>query len=187
MAKATCQIVGCVKPSRTRGWCNMHYTRWSRHGDPLAIIRDGSSTSQASHGYIWARAAGHPLAMQNGGTYQHRLVLWDKIGPGSHPCAWCGDPVDWFGGTPATRLEVDHIDANRANNDPANLAPSCHHCNVNRNGIYKLKWTHCPNGHEYTPENQVASVRDHRKCRECRLERQRRYEARKRAERQTSR
>ena len=36
--KATrlCAIPGCEKPSRRRGWCHMHYTRWYRHGDPLA-------------------------------------------------------------------------------------------------------------------------------------------------------
>lgn len=33
MNKRTCTIDGCGSPSRTRGWCNMHYTRWRRHGD----------------------------------------------------------------------------------------------------------------------------------------------------------
>jgi len=31
-----CSIVGCCKPSYVRGWCNAHYLRWKRHGDPLA-------------------------------------------------------------------------------------------------------------------------------------------------------
>ena len=31
----TCSIDGCEKPSRTRGWCGMHYRRWRAHGDPL--------------------------------------------------------------------------------------------------------------------------------------------------------
>lgn len=29
-----CSIPGCGKPSRSRGWCSMHYTRWKRHGSP---------------------------------------------------------------------------------------------------------------------------------------------------------
>lgn len=35
----TCTIDNCDKPLRTSKsvWCNMHYTRWWRHGDPLAI------------------------------------------------------------------------------------------------------------------------------------------------------
>ena len=30
-----CSIDRCEKPSRTRGWCGMHYQRWKAHGDPL--------------------------------------------------------------------------------------------------------------------------------------------------------
>lgn len=31
-----CKIEGCEKPVRTRGWCNAHHLRYTRHGDPLA-------------------------------------------------------------------------------------------------------------------------------------------------------
>ena len=36
----TCEIDGCEKPLRTAAadWCNMHYTRWWRHGDPQAVV-----------------------------------------------------------------------------------------------------------------------------------------------------
>lgn len=30
-----CKIDGCNKPHRARGWCNAHWERWNRHGDPL--------------------------------------------------------------------------------------------------------------------------------------------------------
>lgn len=33
--KPLCTIEGCDKPARKRGWCNMHYEKWRRHGDPL--------------------------------------------------------------------------------------------------------------------------------------------------------
>ncbi len=32
-----CSIENCEKPAKRRGWCGMHYTRWYRHGDPLAV------------------------------------------------------------------------------------------------------------------------------------------------------
>ena len=32
----TCSIVDCGKPVKARGWCDAHYMRWQRHGDPLA-------------------------------------------------------------------------------------------------------------------------------------------------------
>ncbi len=34
MSKA-CSIAGCEKPSRTRGWCENHYSQWRRCGSPL--------------------------------------------------------------------------------------------------------------------------------------------------------
>lgn len=29
-----CSVKGCARQSRTRGWCEKHYFRWRRHGDP---------------------------------------------------------------------------------------------------------------------------------------------------------
>lgn len=30
-----CSIEGCESPHRARGWCNSHWLRWRRFGDPL--------------------------------------------------------------------------------------------------------------------------------------------------------
>lgn len=35
----TCAIEGCGKPRATREWCNGHYIRWRRHGDPLGASK----------------------------------------------------------------------------------------------------------------------------------------------------
>ena len=32
----TCNIEDCEKRHVARGWCSAHYTRWHKHGDPLA-------------------------------------------------------------------------------------------------------------------------------------------------------
>lgn len=80
-------------------------------------------------------ARGHPLAPPGGIVGVARLVLYDKIGPGEHPCHWCQAPVRWIvGGGPGTpgSLLADHLDWDTNNNVPENLIPSCNHCNAHR-------------------------------------------------------
>lgn len=35
----SCSVDGCESLPFCRGWCTKHYTRWQRHGDPIATIR----------------------------------------------------------------------------------------------------------------------------------------------------
>lgn len=47
MGKRTCSIDGCDSTYRIRrGWCNAHYLRWKRHGDPRA----GNASPNSSEG-----------------------------------------------------------------------------------------------------------------------------------------
>lgn len=71
-----CAVDGCGRPSRTRGWCSLHYQRWKRYGDPTTgrsriigdderrfwsyVCRDGDacwvwtgSTNEDGYGRIW--------------------------------------------------------------------------------------------------------------------------------------
>lgn len=34
VAKPTCSVDGCEQIAVGRGWCNRHYLRWRKHGDP---------------------------------------------------------------------------------------------------------------------------------------------------------
>lgn len=38
MPKRTCSVPECDRPHLARGWCNVHWKRWKKHGDPLASI-----------------------------------------------------------------------------------------------------------------------------------------------------
>ncbi|OZE95082.1 hypothetical protein CH302_19270 [Rhodococcus sp. 15-2388-1-1a] len=47
MSNGTCSIAECTTPAKTRGWCEMHYTRWRRHGDTAATLRSREDTVAA--------------------------------------------------------------------------------------------------------------------------------------------
>jgi len=83
--------------------------------------------------YRYVKRPGHPLAPKSGQLPLHRVVLYDKIGPGPHPCHGCGAEVNWSSArTGQGALIADHLDGDKTNNDPSNLAPSCHPCNTRR-------------------------------------------------------
>lgn len=37
-----CSIQGCERPTKSRGWCDVHYRRWRNYGDPLIILKPRS-------------------------------------------------------------------------------------------------------------------------------------------------
>ena len=81
------------------------------------------------------RVKGHPLSPPSGSPVRvARLVLFDKIGPGTHPCHWCKTPVTWHAGRGPRHgnLIADHLDWNPDNNSAENLVPSCTSCNAHR-------------------------------------------------------
>lgn len=58
MVPKVCSIDGCGQPKKTRGWCNMHYSAWHRHGDPLGkhvFNRDKSCSIEGCDSPVSAR------------------------------------------------------------------------------------------------------------------------------------
>lgn len=110
----------------------MHYHRKYRHGSVQKVARD-SGVSVVRGRYATAYVPSHPLAGTNGKAYAHRLVLYDLIGPGAHPCHWCSKVVFWdaLEGDPV-RLHVDHLNGHRDDNRSENLTPACKACNTAR-------------------------------------------------------
>lgn len=88
--------------------------------------------------YLTMIAKGHPLASKGKGQVKvHRKVLYDRIGPGPHPCHWCGKMLDWVvGDTKQTKhtgaIIADHVNEDTRDNRPENIVPSCHPCNNHR-------------------------------------------------------
>lgn len=131
---------------------------------------NGSGTVRAD-GYVQIRAEGHPVAGANGLAFQHRVVLYDAIGPGTHECHYCGTPVTWFSG-----LETDHKDHDKQNNAVENLVPCCMTCNRTR---WNTQKDGCP--HNHGPyDKQYAN--GHRYCSKCKSEKEKRRRAKRKLE-----
>lgn len=70
--------------------------------------------------------------------------------------------------------DIDHVCRVIAccNPDPKHLEPVTHRENLRRGqgaSAINAKKTHCPQGHEYTPENTIIRERDGYTGRECRI------------------
>jgi hypothetical protein len=90
-----CSIDNCGKPVRARGWCNTHYWRWHRHGDPLSIARNAPGTGWLS------KETGYRFL----GKKPEHIVLAEKA----------------LGKKLPVGAQVHHVDYNRSNNGPFNL------------------------------------------------------------------
>lgn len=135
----TCRSEGCTAKARSAfgDYCEKHYARIRRKGhdaDPKYARRWLSSD-----GYVlMPKPAGHPAGGSTGVAYEHRIVLYDAIGPGAHNCHWCKRVVRWEVKRGPEKLVVDHVDSDKQNNDLANLVPSCSPCNYTR-GLF-MSW-----------------------------------------------
>lgn len=173
-----CEIPGCGRKHHTGGYCNLHYKRWQAHGDPTKVIQppaiqDRFWVSVDTQGPCWEWTAtrnhhGYGHAWLDGRLQMaHRIayeLLVDRIDSG---------------------LELDHLCRNPPCVNPDHLQPVTHAENMLRAPWgavqYQASKTHCPQGHEYTPENTyIRKSKYSRECRTCRVEASRLYRERKR-------
>ncbi len=174
-----CSVQDCAGRVIARGLCNRHYKKLRRYGSPLMSGRP-SALKRYRQITIW----GHPLADKYGRALEHRVILYSKIGSGTHPCHWCGQDISWelpYGSH--GRLTGDHLDWDIHNNDPDNLVAACNSCNAQReedqdwepwkpDGAHvapERRQVACKRGHSLSGENVYSppGQPDRRCCREC--------------------
>lgn len=121
MRRKTCSVKGCDCQSISRGWCNKHWQRWRKYGDPTAGGRPRPG-------------AGEPLAFLENIALTHdsdECLLWPfrKIGKGYGAFQIGGKSVychRWVcekthGNPPSSRHQVAHSCGNRPCCNPLHL------------------------------------------------------------------
>lgn len=88
----SCSIDGCNRPFRARTWCNMHYQRWDRHGDPLVNPRADWGKPEAIRKRFWSRVdkgADDECWLWTGGSKGNGYGSWEAEGiTGPHRYSW---------------------------------------------------------------------------------------------------
>lgn len=128
MSKPTCSISGCSRPARARGWCQLHWARWRKSGNPgpagpLRPFNDccqvdecfnaprSSTAAWCEKHYVRARRHGDPTAT---------LIPTFDLPIATH-CDRCGDEIT---GTPRSRRWCSELCYGRdRRNQPTQHAP----------------------------------------------------------------
>jgi hypothetical protein len=179
MPKAICSIEGCQKPKKSRGWCEMHYTRWRTHGDPLVskvIMGDDAAR-------FWSKVDKDGPLPQPGSLADDRGLgqcwLWtpppDTHGYGQFRVdgRLTGAHLYSFalhGGVLVAELEIDHLCRRPICVNPGHFEQVTPRVNLMRSQSWaalNAAKTHCPQGHPYDAENTYRPARGGRMCRKC--------------------
>lgn len=79
-----CAAEGCDRDYWARGWCTDHYNRWRLWGDPEEPprrARNGEGSRGLNQdGYVRIRTRGEPGKNERFSTFEHRLVMEEKLG-----------------------------------------------------------------------------------------------------------
>lgn len=188
-----CKFPDCTNTTEHggRGWCGTHWLRWRKYGDPAVVHQSGRRREDP-----WVRFDKYTEALPTG--------CWLWTGPTNNQGygeLWTGEKLvgahrwsyeQFIGDLPQeVTMGLDHTChtkgckeggpcQHRACVNPLHLKPLTKVENTKRgkSGQHQASRTHCPEGHEYTPENTMLVKQSggrpgfYRRCRECHRARQ---------------
>lgn len=171
MPKSTCAVQDCERHARTRGWCQTHYYRWYKHGDPMTTLTP-QRTDGTPEARFWVKVRKTDSCWEwaGGKNRQGYGRFTEMFGSRlAHRIAW-----SLLVGPIAPGMTLDHLCRNPGCVRPEHLEQVTPGVNVLRGeGIsaQNARKTQCKNGHKFTPENTLISKksdgREFRVCRTC--------------------
>ena len=185
-----CKVDGCTGSSVGRGWCNIHYRRWQRTGDPLKVAWERGDPAanfwakvrRGDPGECWPWTGsispdGYGRFVTAGEQMAHRFSY--RLAHGSIPA---DAELDHLCHTGSTACGGGKSCPHRRCVNPAHLEPVTHAENADRTPLpirqrratvraaAQRAKTHCPRGHVYDEANTYIDKRGCRNCRACRRE-----------------
>lgn len=89
MSRRECTISGCTTKTYGHGWCEKHYTRWRRNGDPEVVQRYtdpadalAARTERRGGCIVWTGAlntGGYGIIRVNGETRMAHRIAWQEV------------------------------------------------------------------------------------------------------------
>lgn len=191
MVPKICSVAECTRPYRARGYCLSHYKKFRVYETPcewpITPLPDRlwARIDRRADDKCWpwtgkVNGSGYGIIglgrRSEGKSAVHRVAYEIAIGPipdGHQLDHTCHNDTECFGGG-----DCEH----RRCCNPKHLEPVTQQINVARGnaGLWQTFKTHCPKGHEYTPENTFSN-NGGRGCKTCRRDWNRKYNSRKRA------
>ncbi len=177
-----CSIEGCGKKHRALGFCNAHWLKLRKRGDPLAPPIPGKRKTPALERFH----ASYKVNPEKG-CWEWQGSLYkgyakfndDGVAHKAHRYSY-----EMHVGPIPDGLVLDHLCRNRRCVNPKHLEPVTDAVNILR-GVsppaMNAQKTHCQNGHLLSGPNVYNAPNGQRTCRECRRNYLREYMRRRRA------